>query len=202
MPCRSAHPFSSNAFPVAMEGDGTPATLTTGRLRVRPLEVTDAEALFTIKSDPSVTRCYGQEPHPSIDRTREWVARSIGGQERGAVLYWTLELREDRKVIGACCLWNFNDSRTCAEIGYELHPGFWGRGIMTEALIAIVDHAFDDLGLHRIEANPLASNSASIGILLKLGFRREGVLRQRQLVDGRFVDQWYLGLLKGERAGR
>ncbi len=179
-----------------------PATLTSERLRIRPLSVEDAEALFILKSDPTVTERYGQEPHASVARTREWVSRNVEGQLRGDVLYWVLELEEGGEVIGACCLWNFNDSRTCAEIGYELRPAYWHRGLMTEALSAIIDHAFGDLGFHRLEANPLAGNEASIGILLKLGFRQEGVLRQRQLVSGRFVDQWYLGMLKGDRPGR
>ncbi len=176
-----------------------PSTLMTRRLRIRPLEVADAEALFVLKSDPSVTACYGQDPHPSVERTREWVSRNVEEQQRGEVLHWVLELRDEGEIIGACCLWNFNDSRTCAEIGYELRPEFWRQGLMTEALSAIIDHAFGSLRFHRLEAVPLASNRASIGLLLKLGFRREGVLRQRQLAGGRHVDQWYLGLLEADR---
>lgn len=179
-----------------------PEVLVTERVRLRPLEIIDAEALFAIKSDPSVTKCYGLEPHRCLERTREWVGGIIEDQRRGGVQFWALELRESKGVIGACCLWNFNDSRTCAEIGYELRPEFWRKGLMTEALSAILDHAFDDLRLHRVEANPLASNAASITLLLKLGFRQEGVLRQRQVVGGRFIDQWYLGLLKDDRPGK
>ncbi len=184
------------------EGPSEPATLTTARLHIRPMVAGDTAALFILKSDPKVTRCYGQEAHRCIERTREWVLRSIEDQRRGAVSYWVLELRNAGDVIGACCLWNFNDSRTCAEIGYELRPELWRRGLMTEALTSILDYAFDGLGLHRIEANPLATNEASKHVLLKLGFRHEGVLRQRQLLEGRFVDQWYFGLLRDERPRR
>lgn len=171
-------------------------------MRIRPLEVADAEALFVLKSDPTVAACYGQEAHPSIDRTREWVSRNVEGQQRGDVIHWVLELKDKGEIIGACCLWNFNDSRTCAELGYELRPGFWRRGLMTEALSAVIDHAFGCLGLHRLEAVPLASNKASIGLLLKLGFQHEGLLRQRQLVSGCHVDQCHLGLLKDDLSGR
>jgi ribosomal-protein-alanine N-acetyltransferase len=195
--------IGSRTLPAIMGRERTflPARLVTERLCIRPLEETDVDALFVLKSDPLVTRCYGQEPHSHIERTRAWVLRNLEDQRRGEVLYWALELLDGGEAIGACCLWNFNDARTCAEIGYELRPELWRKGIMTEALSAILDRAFGDLGLHRIEANPLATNLASIGTLLKLGFRREGVLRQRQLLEGRFVDQWYLGLLEDERPG-
>ena len=178
-----------------MVGDGN-EIIVTRRMRLRPLEAGDADALFALKSDPAVTACYGQRPHVSVDRTREWVARNVEAHLRGEIKYWSLE--KSGEVIGACCLWNFNDGRTCAEIGYELRPDLWRRGLMTEALTAVLAHAFEVLGFHRIEANPLVTNHASIGLLLKLGFRREGVLRERQLLDGKFVDQWYLGLLRPE----
>jgi ribosomal-protein-alanine N-acetyltransferase len=83
---------------------------------------------------------------------------------------------------------------TVAEIGHELRPEHRRRGFMDESQSAILDRAYDVLGRHGVEANPLATNEASTGPLLKLGFRKEGALRQ--LLGERAVDQWHLAMLE------
>ena len=113
-----------------------------------------------------------------------------------------MTLRNDDTVIGECCLWNFGQGHRCAEIGYELRSAHWGQGFMAEALSAVIAYGFDNMGLHRIEACPLASNTASQGLLLRLGFRREGTLKERVPFRGRFEDQLYYGLLRDDRNGR
>jgi ribosomal-protein-alanine N-acetyltransferase len=172
--------------------------LTTNRLRIRKMQMTDAEALFAIKSDPEVTRHYGQEPHRSLDETRACIQRRIADYERRDTIFWAITSKNEDAAIAACCFWNFDLSFHCAEIGYELHPTYWHKGIMSEALPAVLGFGFVDLGLHRIEANPLAINEPSKKLLLKLGFRHEGTLRQRHFFGGQFVDQLCFGLLKGE----
>jgi ribosomal-protein-alanine N-acetyltransferase len=113
---------------------------------------------------------------------------------------WALTLGKDDTVIGECCLWNFGQGHRCAEIGYELRSSHWRQGLMTEALSAVLAYGFDEMGLHRIEATPLASNAASRGLLLQLGFRHEGTLRQRIPFRGRFEDQLYYGLMCSDRS--
>jgi len=173
-------------------------SLITNRLSLRQIQPTDAEAFFTIKSDLEVTRCYGQEPHQSIDDTRAWIQRIQALYDRREDLFWCLTLKGEGTVVGACTFWNFGPGFHCAEIGYELHRAYWRQGIMTEAISAVLTYGFTELGLHRIEANPLAGNTASKKLLLKLGFTCEGNLRQRHFFRGHFEDQLYFGLLKEE----
>jgi ribosomal-protein-alanine N-acetyltransferase len=171
------------------------ATIDTDRLRVRPMGIEDTEAVFSFKSDIKVTDCYGQQPHRTMAETRAWIQRRIADQESRDCVFWVIALKENDLVIGECCLWNFDGCFKCAEIGYELHSDHWNRGIMTEALTAVLRYGFDEMGLHRIEACPLVTNEGSRRLLVKLGFKPEGTLRERQFFRARFVDQMYLGLL-------
>ena len=172
--------------------------LTTNRLVLRQPRLEDAPALFAIKSNPRVTAAYGQEPHVSLDQTRAWIERLLADFAAREALFWCLALKDEETAIGAGGFWNFDAGFRCAEIGYELHPDCWGRGLMGEALRAMLAYGFEQLGLHRIEANPLAGNDASQKLLEKLGFKLEGTLRQRHFFRGAFLDQLYYGLLKDE----
>ncbi len=186
----SQHSFLAefNAFP----------SLTTERLLLRQPRLEDAPALFAIKSDPQVTAHYGQEPHAEVADTQAWVERLRLDFETYQALFWCLARPDDDIAIGAGGFWNFNSSHHCAEIGYELHPEYWCRGLMGEALRAMLDFGFERLCLHRIEANPLEGNAASQRLLGKLGFQLEGRLRQRHYFRGAYLDQLYFGLLKDE----
>lgn len=178
------------------------ATLSTDRLSLRQMKMDDAEAVFAFKSDPSVTVCYGQEPHRTIEESRAWLQRRMDDYAIRDSIFWVLTLKDDDEAIGECCLWNFDSSFQCAEIGYELHTKFWYKGLMAEALKAVLAYGFLEMGLHRIEASPLAGNIRSQNLLSKLGFRLEGTLRERHFFQGRFLDQMYFGLLKEEWSDR
>lgn len=145
-----------------------------------------------------MTSRYGQEPHQSLQDTLGWIRRLQAGYTQRDSLFWCLILQGEHSMIGECIYWNFDPGFHCAEIGYELHPAFWNQGIMSETLSAVLAYGFNELGLHRIEANPLAENEPSCRLLLKLGFKFEGNLRQRHFFRGRFEDQLYYGLLKEE----
>lgn len=89
--------------------------------------------------------------------------------------------------------------RISAEIGYWLGFEFWGRGIMTTALRLVTQYAFRvEPELQRLFAVPFATNAASARVLEKCGFAREGTLRRSAIKDGRVVDQWMFGLVRGE----
>lgn len=178
-------------------------TLATARLNLRPVQPADAEAIFAFKSDLEVTRHYGQEPHRSLSDTQAWIERLRASYEQRDALAWCLALKTGDPVlsaaaIGVCLFWNFEPGFHCAEIGYELNPAYGRQGLMAEALAAVIACGFNELGLHRIEANPLAENTASQKLLLKLGFAYEGNLRQRCFFRGQFMDQLYFGLLRAD----
>ena len=170
----------------------------TERLLVRPLEISDVEALFAVKSDPKVTEAYGTEPHRSIEETQKWVEGILNVSGKRDSLFWVLVPKGEERAIGSCCYWHFGIGSKCAELGYELHRSYWGKGFMIEALAPVLAYGLDGVRLNRVEACPLAENAASNALLLKLGFKYEGCLRQRVFFRGRFVDQYYYSLLKAE----
>jgi [ribosomal protein S5]-alanine N-acetyltransferase len=172
--------------------------LTTERLHLRQLRHTDGEALFAIRGNPEVTQHFGQEPHRTADDTFTWMERRRVSFEQREDIVWCVTLKGEDKLIGGCVLWNFGTGLRCAEIGYELHPAYEKRGIMTEAASAVLTFGFTTLELHRIEATPFAGNTSSHRLLHRLGFIHEGTLRQRHLFRGQFLDQMYFGLLKDE----
>jgi ribosomal-protein-alanine N-acetyltransferase len=172
--------------------------LTTNRLFLRQLQPSDAEALFAIKSNVEVTKHYGQEPHKSIDDSLGWIQRLHESYAQRQDIAWCMTLAGEDRLIGVITLWNLDPGYHCGELGYELHPAYEKRGIMTEAVTAVLTFGFTDLGLHRVEATPFADNPASKNLLLKLGFTYEGTLRQRHFFRDHYKDQLYFGLLKDE----
>lgn len=173
-------------------------SLTTDRLHLRQLQPTDAEAIFAIRSDRKVTEPFGQEPHQSLEDTQTLMQRRQTLYEQRKAISWYITLKGEDIVIGSCMFFQFDPDFQCAETGYELHRAHWRQGITAEAMSAVLTYGFTELGLHRIEANVGAENTASRNLLLKLGFTHEGILRQRYFFQGRFDDQHCFGLLKDE----
>ncbi len=173
-------------------------SLTTDRLLLRQIRPGDAEALFAILSDQQVTEFYGHEPHQSLADTQELIRQIQAHYARREALRWGITLQGEDRLIGSCSLHHFDQGFHRAETGYELDRAFWGKGIMTEALSAILTYGFTELGLHRVEALIDIVNERSKGLLLKLGFTYEGNLRQRYSFRDRFEDEHYFGLLKDE----
>lgn len=184
-----------------MSEEGIPTAgpiLETLRLRLRPMVMEDAEAMHAFKSDPAATRLFAQDPQTDIEKTHSWIRTGLEGQRDGTSVTWAITLRESGTVIGECCLWNIDRDSKHAELGYELLRSYWGRGMMNEALQAVLGHGFSTMDLNRIEANPLGINLASQKVLVRLGFKKEGVLRRRHLHEGEWHDEMWFGLLRSE----
>jgi len=177
-------------------------TMVTPRLFLRPMVLEDAEAMHAFKSDPEATRSFGQEPHTDIEQTRGWVRSGLEGRKEGTSMTWAILLRDTDQVIGECCLWNIDHGSRRAELGYELLRSYWKRGLMSEALKSVLEYGFGEMGLNRIEANPLSTNLDSRKVLIGLGFKQEGILRQRYHHQGQWRDEMWFGLLQGEWAER
>jgi ribosomal-protein-alanine N-acetyltransferase len=176
-------------------------SLSTNRLLLRHIVPGDAEALFAILSDDEAMEFYGSEPHRSLDETKDMIRRMEERYTRKEALRWGITLNGEERLIGSCSLFHFDEGFDRAEVGYELNRAFWGKGIMTEAVSAILTFGFSELGLHRIEANIEIANERSKNLLLKLGFTYEGYLRQRFPFRGQFLNEYYFGLLKDEWHG-
>jgi len=168
------------------------------RVRLRQLGEADVADLFEIFSDPEVTRYWGSGPLSRIDDARTLLEEIEAGRRDQRFFQWGIVLKSDPRVIGTCTLYAWNREHRRAELGFALKPSLWGQGLASEAVDRVVDFGFDELGLHRLEADSDPRNTASIRILMKLGFREEGYLRERYLIGGEAQDAVFMGLLRTE----
>ncbi|HVS13121.1 MAG TPA: GNAT family protein, partial [Thermoanaerobaculia bacterium] len=120
------------------------------------------------------------------------------GIDRNDLLQWGVTLPDSDTLVGTCTLAHVDWSNERAEIGFALAPSHWGKGVMSAALPLLLDHAFTTLALNRLEADVDPRNYRSLRLLERLGFRREGLLRERHLVAGERQDAMLLGLLAAD----
>lgn len=172
-----------------------PPELRTARLLLRSPTPDDADAYFELVNSPDVNRFGAGRPLPyaSVLQLLERIVAAQG--ERRLELAIAL----NGPAIGRVMLIVDTVNRI-ASVGYGLLPAHWGRGFATEATVAVVDYAFEQLGLDKVWARADARNLASVRVLEKVGMQREGLLRQEVLRRGERVDRVYYGLLRDEWA--
>ena len=173
-------------------------TLAASRVSLRWLTEQDVPALFTIFSDPAVVRYWSHAPFTGVDAAERLLADIQRLCGEGTLYEWGIALSASDEVIGTCTLASIDRRHRRAEIGFALASEAWGHGYATEAVSRLVDHAFGALGLHRLEADVDPRNAASLRLLERLGFVREGYLRERYHVNGETQDSVLLGLLRRE----
>jgi RimJ/RimL family protein N-acetyltransferase len=176
----------------------SPKRLDTGRLTLRPPQRGDEDALFALHSDPEVMRYFSEPPWTDPDRAARQIDDDAAAFERGDSFRFAIVSKETQRMIGNCTLFALHRQNRRAEIGYALQRACWGKGYMREALGALLAHAFNDLGLNRLEADIDPRNTASAAILERLGFIKEGFMRERWIVGGEVCDSALYGLLRRE----
>ncbi|MDX6528528.1 MAG: [ribosomal protein S5]-alanine N-acetyltransferase [Blastocatellia bacterium] len=176
-------------------------TIDTNRLSLRWISDADTEAFFAIYSNPEVMRYWSTPPLADRQAAAELIQKIQADWKRRAILKWGIARRTDDLLIGSVTLFNLDFNHRRAEIGYALGREHWGQGYMHETLMALLKYAFEVLDLHRIEADVDPRNAASIRTVEKLGFQREGVLRERWQVNGEIQDAFFYGLLRQEWVG-
>jgi RimJ/RimL family protein N-acetyltransferase len=167
------------------------------RVRLRAFDARDVDALFSLYSDAQVMRYWSTPPW----RERAQAVTHIERMQRerlDAEFYPWVATLDDDVLIGTCSLFAVNRAHARAEIGYALRSSWWGRGFAQEMLGLALTHAFDAVGLNRIEADIDPGNIASCRLVERLGFTREGLLRERWRVDGGVQDTALYGLLARE----
>lgn len=165
------------------------------RVRLRWLTERDVDALFAIFSDPVMMRYWATPPMKERAEAERYL-RSIHEGFAGKTLFqWGAELKQEGRIVGTCTLFHIDPANGRAELGYCLGSAYWGRGHMSESLTALFEFAFTTLKLRRLEADVDPRNENSLRLLDKLGFRREGLLRERWNVAGEIQDTVFCGLL-------
>jgi len=170
-------------------------SISTERLSLRPLSISDAEALLGIFSDPEFMRFWSSEPWTSVDQALTLIQDDSRELAAGEHLRLGIFLRDEQRLVGTSSLFNFNEQCRRAELGYGIARDHWRRGYMFEAVSALITFAFVELGLNRLEADIDPRNVASARSLEKLGFEREGLLRERWIVGEEVSDSALYGLL-------
>ncbi len=175
--------------------------LETKRLRLRSVSRRDARDIYAYASDPEVARYVLWEPHRSLSDTRAYIRYVRSLARRGLPSSWAVEDRASGRVIGTVGFMWYAESSRSAEVGYSFSRDFWNQGIATEALRAVIASAFASLPLNRIEAQHDLRNPASGRVMLKCGMRQEGILRQRIMNKGEYVDVALYAVLRQDLAG-
>jgi ribosomal-protein-alanine N-acetyltransferase len=182
-------------------GDPTRAcpTLGTPRLVLRALGLEDLDPYFAAYSHPEAMRHWSCAPLADRTAARAYLEASM---DPARMLTWSILRREDEAWLGTATLSGVDLEHRRAELGVLLDPSHWGRGYAKEALGAVLDYGFGSLALHRVEADVDPRNEASLRVLERLGFVREGLLRERWGVGGSRQDGLMLGILAREWAAR
>ncbi|WP_145046734.1 GNAT family N-acetyltransferase [Paenibacillus xylanexedens] len=173
--------------------------LRTERFNLRSAEVKDSHDILELYSNEAVVEFMPFTPFESVDDAKDeisWYAK-IFREKSG--LRWMIEDGDSGKVIGTCGFLNLEEVHNRAEIGYDLHPNYWGRGVMTEVAGVIMEFGFTSIQLNKIEARVEPKNEASIHLLRKLGFQQEGILREHEFEKGRYVDLAVFSKLRSEK---
>jgi len=154
---------------------------------VRSWETSDAASIALHANDRDVwINLRDAFPHPYAPTDANAFIRACRRQDPET----TFAVEVDGQAAGAIGFRLGQDvERTGAEVGYWLGKSFWGRGVMTEALVAVRDHAIEKHSLTRVYSLPFEWNEASFRVLEKAGFELEGRLRRSAVKDGRVIDQ-------------
>lgn len=162
-------------------------TFESSRLSLRPFQESDHENVFLGLSHPEVIRYYGVS-FATLEATEEQMQWFIDLESKGTGCWWAICLKEDGTFLGGGGLNNWDRNFKKAEIGFWLLPEHWAKGYMTEAMPLISNHAYDNLGIHRIEGYVESENIACKKGLLKLGYQFEGTMRDCEVKDRRFIN--------------
>ncbi|MEU9592560.1 GNAT family protein [Streptomyces sp. NPDC048219] len=173
-------------------------SLHTARLRLRPFTDADTDDLFALMSDARILRYWDSPPWTERSRAEGFLATCRRVEQEGTGVRLAVDRVSDGAFIGWCTLHRWNPDFRSASLGYCYGEAAWGKGCATEAARALLGWAFDTLDLNRVQAEADTRNVASARVLEKLGFVREGTLREDCVVNGDVSDSWVYGLLRRE----
>ena len=173
--------------------------LETERLLLRKMRLDDAEAMFAYASDPEVTRYVLFETHRSVEDSESFLRLALEGYEREDFGGWGVVLKDSGAFVGTCELdAGYVPEHARAELGYVLSREHWGRGLMPEAVRAVIRFGFGRMGLNRVQARCIAENVASARVMEKAGMAYEGTLRESEFIKGAYRDMKLYSILRRE----
>ena len=174
--------------------------LVTERLFLREMTPGDVNALLMLFGNPEVVKFIGMQPIKTIEQANEWLKWMGGFFAAKDGLRWGITL-QDGTFVGSAGLHRWNKEAQYAQIGCDIAYKFWGNAYGQEAMRAIIEFGWGQMKLNRIEAEIVSGNEGSVHVVEKLGFKKEGLLRQRLLKGGKFYDVLIYSVLRNEYPG-
>lgn len=172
------------------------------RLRLRPFAESDEGPLFALMSSAKVLRYWDALPWTDPARAGQFLAACARMAAEGSGARLVIDRRSDGEFLGWIGLTRWNPDYRSASLGYCLGEQAWGHGYATEAAAAVLGWGFAALPLNRVQAETDTRNLASARVLEKVGFVREGTLREDCIVAGEVSDSWVFGLLRRDWQAR
>lgn len=168
------------------------------RVSIRLIDAAHLPALMAVNGDDEVTRYLPYASWRTPGDAQAWLSRMTVAMEAGHTLQYAIVDKASDVTIGSCLLFRLEAASARAELGYVLGRAHWNQGLMREALAALLGHAFGAMNLRRIECEIDPRNVPSMQLCERLGFTREGLLRQRWVAQGSARDVHIYGLLRDE----
>ncbi|MBK8551736.1 MAG: GNAT family N-acetyltransferase [Ignavibacteria bacterium] len=170
--------------------------LETERLILREITPGDVREIFAIRSSEEAMKYFGHNVYTSLTEADDMINAIVNGFKNKEGIRWGITLKGSEKLIGSGGPWRLLKEHLRCEIGYDLLPQYWKKGIMTEALREIIKFCFDKMNMHSIEANVDPDNIASVKLLEKLGFEKEGHLKESFYFNDVFTDTGIYSLIR------
>jgi ribosomal-protein-alanine N-acetyltransferase len=170
--------------------------LETNRLKLVQVKEEHTQSFFEIMSKDEVTKYYGMNSLKSIEDASKIVESFQQTYESKRGIRWGIVLKETGDFVGTLGLNNLSTWSKKSEIGFELHPSYWNKGITTEAVKEVLRYSFEDLELFRMGAVTYPQNEPSIQLLQRLGFSKEGLLRGYLYQNNQSHDAFIFSLLR------
>ncbi len=162
--------------------------LETEHLILRPITMDDAAAIFAYAQDPKVSRFLSWEPSTSIEQVKETIERWLTHYEENRQAPWGIVDKDSNKVIGTIDVRNHDVDHHTAEIGYCLSQGYWGRGLMVEAIKCVLDYLFAETDIFEISAFVRTDNPQSQRVCEKSGMHKDPGGTKQEYIKGAAVD--------------
>ena len=170
----------------------------TERLTLRAITMEDAADLFELRKDADVMRYLDRDPHRTLEDSKEMIQKIVDGTKNNETIGWGISFKNETQLIGTISYHRIEKEHYRAEIGYILHPKHWRKGIINEAMRAVIRYGFETMKLHSIEANVNPDNIASTNLLKKHGFVREAYFKENYFFNGKFIDTEIYSLLESK----
>jgi ribosomal-protein-alanine N-acetyltransferase len=171
-------------------------TLETERTYLRKLLYTDKADIFEYAKNPRVSEHVLWYPHKTEMDTIEFLNLMYYSYNKNECGSWGIELKETRKIIGTIGFANWNRDKNEGEVGYVLAEEYSGKGIATEALEKVIKFGFTVLELNKIFARSKPVNVGSLKVLVKCGFKYEGLQRKQIMIKGKMEDMDLFSIIK------